>query len=195
MTSNIEAKSSAHDVEEHAVVDSKRDAGGMAQSRHSGSSSTTSHSSDISIDSVSTDDMLLNLAQTSAKKKQERGRSRERSSRLIKSQQLRTKFIIESLYIQASELKKQNEILQKIWRNIQQTNQIQQNMEKLGLEGDTAVPCTVVDICDNNDDTDGACSDLEASLTDRLKGNDENENYDYTNEEEAAEDLHELLYS
>ena len=72
MTSNIEAKSSAHDVEEHAVVDSKRDAGGMAQSRRSGSSSTTSHSSDISIDSVSTDDMLLNLAQTSAKKKQER---------------------------------------------------------------------------------------------------------------------------
>ena len=195
MTSNIEAKSSAHDVEEHAVVDSKRDAGGMAQSRRSGSSSTTSHSSDISIDSVSTDDMLLNLAQTSAKKKQERGRSRERSSRLIKSQQLRTKFIIESLYIQASELKKQNEILQKIWRNIQQTNQIQQNMEKLGLEGDTAVPCTVVDISDSNDDTDGACSDLEASLTDRLKGNDENENYDYTNEEATTEDLHELLYS
>lgn len=192
MTSNIEAISSAHEVEEHAVVDSKRDAGGMAQSRRSGSSSTTSHSSDISID---TDDMLLNLAQTSAKKKQERGRSRERSSRLNKNQQLRTKFIIESLYVQASELKKQNEILQKIWRNIQQTNQIQQNMEKLGLEGDTAVPCTVVDISDINDGTDGACSDLEASLTDRLKGNDENENYDYTNEEEAAEDLHELLYS
>lgn len=192
MTSNIEAISSAHEVEEHAVLDSKRDAGGMAQSRRSGSSSTTSHSSDISID---TDDMLLNLAQTSAKKKQERGRSRERSSRLNKNQQLRTKFIIESLYVQASELKKQNEILQKIWRNIQQTNQIQQNMEKLGLEGDTAVPCTVVDISDINDGTDGACSDLEASLTDRLKGNDENENYDYTNEEEAAEDLHELLYS
>ena len=132
-----------------------------------------------------------------------RGRSRNRKKKSGRKN-LRTKFILEGLYTQIKELRRQNELLREILGNIQQSKDIQDRLDELGLENKTTsqgchkVPCTVSVSADADAERN---SDLlqDLSMSDReweshvKKGEGGSEKYNYTTEED--EDIHQLLYS
>ena len=150
----------------------------------------------------SDDDMIHSLRSSSAtiEASNRRGRSRKRSSRGKGERRLRTKFVIESLHVEISELRRQNEVLRQIWENVQQTSQTQESFNKLHLDAATTsqnsqhgVPCTV-QVSDASDVGQG--SDLEISCSDRDCGGEFKSKYDATaGEDEMQMDFHRLFYS
>ena len=168
-------------------------------------------SSNSDNDSIDTNEMMFSLSSTTLETSNivRRGRSRKRSSR----KELRSKFVIESLYVEISELKRQNELLKNILENVQRSTDIQDSFTKLHLNNDgeelsmppsssyvihQKVPNTV-QVCNSTEI--GGCSDLEISNTDRdweshlKKGKGK---YDYTTddmEKESTEEINRLLYS
>ena len=168
-------------------------------------------SSNSDNDSIDTNEMMFSLSSTTLETSNivRRGRSRKRSSR----KELRSKFVIESLYVEISELKRQNELLKNILENVQRSTEIQDSFTKLHLNNDgeelsmppsssyviqQKVPNTV-QVCNSTEI--GGCSDLEISNTDRdweshlKKGKGK---YDYTTddmEKESTEEINRLLYS
>lgn len=173
-------------------------------------------SSNSDNDSIDTNEMMFSLSSTTLETSNivRRGRSRKRSSR----KELRSKFVIESLYVEISELKRQNELLKNILENVQRSTEIQDSFTKLHLNNDgeelsmppsssyviqQKVPNTV-QVCNSTEI--GGCSDLEISNTDRdweshLKkgeGKEGSRGYDYTTddaEKESTEEINRLLYS
>ena len=166
----------------------------------------------LTCSSVDSNEMMLSLAANSTATIEtsniNRGRGRSRSRKVKKKsgrKNLRTKFILESLYVEISTLKKENEMLREILGNIQQSKDIQDRVENLGLENKTSqgchrVPCTV---SVSTDADAGSNSDLlqDLSTSDReweshiKKGEGGSGKYNYTTEDTEDEDIHQLLYS
>ena len=167
--------------------------------------------SDSTCSSVDSNEMMISLAANSTATIEtsniNRGRGRSRSRKKKSGRKnLRTKFILESLYVEISTLKKENQMLREILDNVQQSKDIQDRVDKLGLENKTTqqhgchkVPCTVSVSTDADAVSNGdLLQDL--SLSDReweshvKKGEGESGKYNYTDEIED-EDIHQLLYS
>ena len=91
-------------------------------------------SSNSDNDSIDTNEMMFSLSSTTLETSNivRRGRSRKRSSR----KELRSKFVIEGLYVEISELKRQNELLKNILENVQRSTEIQDSFTKLHLNND-----------------------------------------------------------
>ena len=163
--------------------------------------------------SVDSNEMMLSLAANSTATIEtsniNRGRGRSRSRKVKKKsgrKNLRTKFILESLYVEISTLKKENQMLREILGNIQQSKDIQDRVEKVELDNKTTsqgchkVPCTV---SVSTDADAGSNSDLlqDLSLSDReweshiKKGEGGSGKYNYTTDDTEDEDIHQLLYS
>ena len=164
--------------------------------------------------SVDSNEMMLSLAANSTATIEtsniNRGRGRSRCRKVKKKsgrKNLRTKFILESLYVEISILKKENEMLKDILGNIQQSKDIQDRVENLGLENKTSqgchkVPCTV---SVSTDADAGSNSDLlqDLSTSDREweshikkgEGGSGKCKYNYVDTTEDDEDIHQLLYS
>mmetsp|Transcript_27948 Transcript_27948/g.51546 ORF Transcript_27948/g.51546 Transcript_27948/m.51546 type:complete len:225 (+) Transcript_27948:79-753(+) len=153
----------------------------------------------------SDDEMIHSLRSSSAtiEASNRRGRSRKRSSRRKGDRRLRTKFVIESLHVEISELRRQNEVLRQIWETAQRTSQTQGSFDKLHLDAATTsqnsqheVPCTV-QVSDASDAGQG--SDLEISCSDTDCGGEFKRvisKYDATDEEDEMQmDFHRLFYS
>lgn len=182
-----------------------------------GSNTTNTTQSRYDDDSVSTcssvdsNEMMLSLAANSTATIEtsniNRGRGRSRSRKVKKKsgrKNLRTKFILEGLYVQISELRRQNELLRDILGNVHQSKDIQDRLDKLGLENKTTsqgchkVPCTVSVSADADAESNGdLLQDL--SMSDReweshIKKGEGGSGYNYTVTEED-EDIHQLLYS
>jgi len=162
--------------------------------------------------SVDSNEMMLSLAANSTATIEtsniNRGRGRSRSRKKKSGRKnIRTKFILESLYVEIKELRRQNELLREILGNIQQSKDIQDRVEKLGLENETSqgchkVPCTVsvstdADAGSNSDllEQDLSTSDREwESHIKKGEGGSCKYKYNYT-EDIEDEDIHQLLYS
>ena len=184
-----------------------------------GSNTTnTTQSRDDSVStcsSVDSSEMMLSLAANSTATIEtsniNRGRGRSRSRKKKSGRKnLRTKFILESLYVEISTLKKENEMLREILGNIQQSKDIQDRVENLGLDngktisqqGCHKVPCTV---SVSTDVDTGSNIDLlqDLSLSDREweshikkgEGGSGKCKYNYVDTTEDDEDIHQLLYS
>ena len=215
MTSKIDEGASSIHAEEEETKSRKSVASadktiGTSTTAVSRSSRSRADIDDDCSDSIDTNEMMFSLSSTTLETSNivRRGRSRKRSSR----KELRSKFVIESLYVEISELKRQNELLKNILENVQRSTEIQDSFTKLHLnDGEELskppsssfvkqqnVPNTV-QVC-NSTET-GGCSDLEISNTDRdweshlKKGKGK---YDYTTddvEEESTEEINRLLYS
>mmetsp|Transcript_1497 Transcript_1497/g.3168 ORF Transcript_1497/g.3168 Transcript_1497/m.3168 type:complete len:186 (+) Transcript_1497:108-665(+) len=169
---------------------------------HNNNRSSTDNTDDGSGSNDADDDMGHSLRSSSSvtlETSNQRGRSRKRSSRRKGNRRdlMRTKFEIESLYVEISQLKGQNETLRQIWENVQRTSQTQESFSKMHLNTQQQVPCAV-QVSDASDVGHG--SDLEISTSDRdsegewRKGGG-NRKYKYTTEEDGdREDIHTLLY-
>lgn len=216
MTSKIDKGASSTSADDEETKSRKSVASadktiGTSTTAVSRSSRSRADIDDDCSDSIDTNEMMFSLSSTTLETSNivRRGRSRKRSSR----KELRSKFVIESLYVEISELKRQNELLKNILENVQRSTEIQDSFTKLHLNNDGEelsmppsssyvkqqnVPNTV-QVC-NSTET-GGCSDLEISNTDRdweshlKKGKGK---YDYTTddvEEESTEEINRLLYS
>ena len=202
-----------------ALNDTVLDDAALRKSVGSNTTNTTQSRDDDYDDSISTcssvdsDEMMLSLAANSTATIEtsniNRGRGRSRSRKVKKKsgrKNLRTKFILESLYVEISTLKKENQMLREILGNIQQSKDIQDRVEKVELDNKTTsqgchkVPCTV---SVSTDADAGSNSDLlqDLSLSDReweshiKKGEGGSRTYNYTTEDTEDEDIHQLLYS
>jgi len=160
--------------------------------------------------SVDSNEMMLSLAANSTATIEtsniNRGRGRSRSRKKKSGRKnLRTKFILESLYVEISTLKKENEMLKEILGNIQPSKDIQDKLEKLGLDNKTSqqgcqVPCTVSVSADADAGSNSDLLEQDLSTSDReweshIKKGECGSKYNYTEEDTEDEDIHQLLYS
>ena len=200
-----------------ALHDKAVDEAALRKSVGSNTTSTTQSRDDSvsTCSSVDSNEMMISLAANSTATietsniNRARGRSRRRKGKKKSGRKnLRTKFVLESLYVEISTLKKENEMLREILGNIQQSKDIQDRVEKLELDNKTSqgchkVPCTV---SVSTDADTGSNSDLlqDLSLSDREweshikkgEGGSGKYKYNYTSTEDTEdEDIHQLLYS
>ena len=200
-----------------ALHDKVVDEAALRKSVGSNTTSTTQSRDDSvsTCSSVDSNEMMISLAANSTATietsniNRARGRSRRRKGKKKSGRKnLRTKFVLESLYVEISTLKKENEMLREILGNIQQSKDIQDRVEKLELDNKTSqgchkVPCTV---SVSTDADTGSNSDLlqDLSLSDREweshikkgEGGSGKYKYNYTSTEDTEdEDIHQLLYS
>ena len=192
------------------------DEAALRNSVGSNTTNTTQSRDDDSLStcsSVDSNEMMLSLAANSTATietsniNRGRGRSRSRKDKKKKSDRknLRTKFILEGLYTQIKELKKENQMLQEILGNIQQSKDIQDKLEKLGLDNKTSqqgcqVPCTVSVSTDADAGSNSDLLEQDLSTSDReweshIKKGECGSKYNYTEEDTEDEDIHQLLYS
>mmetsp|Transcript_15578 Transcript_15578/g.33556 ORF Transcript_15578/g.33556 Transcript_15578/m.33556 type:complete len:323 (-) Transcript_15578:197-1165(-) len=139
----------------------------------------------------------------------QRGRSRNR--RLHRKgerrhrQQLRSKFVIESLYVEISELRKQNEVLRRIWDDVQHRprGMDAKKLTTFQQHREGVVPCAVVRVSSGSvgDDDDAlGSSDLEDGVGEgeEFKTERRTSKYDTTEEDDAEVmqlDFERLFYS